>query len=88
MNGIFSKAARIQLIENVIHRPRNYSRMRIVFPRELAARALFAFHRVRFASSGLAVREDRARITAENFFDNRYDDFFVDADLCRVRTKN
>jgi hypothetical protein len=62
--------------------------MRVVFPRKLAAGALFALHRVRFAGSGLAVRENRARIAAENFFDDRNDDFFVDADLSRVRTKN
>ena len=62
--------------------------MRVVFPRKLAAGAFFALHRVRFAGSGLAVRENRARIAAENFFDDRNDDFFVDADLSRVRTKN
>ena len=88
MNSIFRKAARIEFIKNVIHRSRNNSRMRVIFPRKLVARTFFAFHRVRFASSSLAIRKNRAWITAKNFFDDRNDDFFVDADLRWVRTKN
>ena len=81
MNGVFREVARIQLVENVVHRPRNDARMRIVFPRKLAPGAFLSLHRVRFSCTSLAVSEDGTGITAEDFLDDWYNDLFVDSDL-------